>query len=59
MVSRLTVTRILKVVVPALVASVLISQALSAATRSKRVPAITKPKILTKSRFATMKASLC
>ena len=44
MVSRLTVTRILKVVVPALVASVLISQALSAATRSKRVPAITKPK---------------
>ena len=44
MVSRLTVTRILKVAVPALVASVLVSQALSAATRSKRVPAITKPK---------------
>ncbi len=44
MVPRITVTQILKVVVPALVASLLVTQALSAATRSKRVPAITKPK---------------
>ena len=44
MVSRFTTTRILKIAVPALVAIFCVSSALPAAARTRRVPAITKPK---------------